>query len=109
MALDDLLAQLAVDARWSAAELLHTPEGAVLQRSAARVLIVSGERVLAEPELVERAVRGDYGLLIVGAAPPRAKDVLRPGSTVAVLDDGADDDQAFLAIDGLLERVELKQ
>jgi HD-GYP domain-containing protein (c-di-GMP phosphodiesterase class II) len=109
MALDDLLAQLAVDARWSAAELLQTAEGAVLQRSAARVLIVSGERVLAEPELVERAVRGDYGLLIVGAAPPRAKEVLRPGSTVAVLDDGADDDQAFLAIDGLLERVELKQ
>jgi len=73
------------------------------------VLLVSGERVVAEPELVERAIQGDYGLLIVGAAPPRAKEVLRPGSTVAVLDDGADDDQAFLAIDGLLERVELKQ
>ena len=109
MALDDLLAELAHDARWSAAELLHTPEGAVVQRGAARVHLVSAERVLAEPELVERAVRGDYGLLIVGAAPAGAKDVLRPGSTVAVLDDGADDDQAFLAIDGLLERVELKQ
>lgn len=109
MALDDLLAQLSVDARWSAAELLHTPEGAIVQRGAARVLLVNAERVVAEPELVERAIRGDHGLLIVGAAPERAKEVLRPGSSVAVLDDGADDDQAFLAIDGLLERVELKQ
>ncbi len=107
--LDALLSQLSVDARWSRAELLDTPEGAVLQRGSARLLLVSGERVVAEPELVERAIQGDYGLLIVGAAPPRAKEVLRPGSTVAVLDDGADDDQAFLAIDGLLERVELKQ
>jgi HD-GYP domain-containing protein (c-di-GMP phosphodiesterase class II) len=109
MALEDLLAQLSVDARWSAAELLHTPEGMVVQRRAARVLLVSAERVIAEPELVERAIRGEHGLLIVGAAPARAKEVLRPGSTVAVLDDGADDDQAYLAIDGLLERVELKQ
>lgn len=109
MALDELLVQLSVDARWSAAELQHTPEGAIVQRGAARVLLVSAERVVAEPELVERAIRGDHGLLIVGAAPARAKEVLRPGSNVAVLDDGADDDQAFLAIDGLLERVELKQ
>ena len=109
MALEALLAQLSVDARWSAAELLHTPEGAILQRGTARLLIVDGERVVAEPELVERAIHGEHGLLIVGAAPARAKEVLRPGSTVAVLDDGADDDQAFLAIDGLLERVELKQ
>jgi HD-GYP domain-containing protein (c-di-GMP phosphodiesterase class II) len=109
MALEDLLAQLSVDARWSAAELRETPEGTIVQRGAARVLLVSAERVVAEPELVERAIHGDHGLLIVGAAPPRAKEVLRPGSSVAVLDDGADDDQAFLAIDGLLERVELKQ
>jgi HD-GYP domain-containing protein (c-di-GMP phosphodiesterase class II) len=109
MALEDLLAQLSVDARWSAAELRQTPDGTIVQRGAARVLLVSADRVVAEPELVERAIRGDHGLLIVGAAPPRAKEVLRPGSSVAVLDDGADDDQAFLAIDGLLERVELKQ
>jgi HD-GYP domain-containing protein (c-di-GMP phosphodiesterase class II) len=109
MALEDLLAQLSVDARWSAAELRQTPDGTIVQRGAARVLLVDADRVVAEPELVERAIRGDHGLLIVGAAPPRAKEVLRPGSSVAVLDDGADDDQAFLAIDGLLERVELKQ
>jgi HD-GYP domain-containing protein (c-di-GMP phosphodiesterase class II) len=109
MALEELLVQLSVDARWSAAELRHTPEGTIVQRGTARVLLVSAERVVAEPELVERAIRGDHGLLIVGAAPARAKEVLRPGSNVAVLDDGADDDQAYLAIDGLLERVELKQ
>jgi HD-GYP domain-containing protein (c-di-GMP phosphodiesterase class II) len=109
MALEELLVQLSVDARWSAAELRHTPEGTIVQRGTARVLLVDAERVVAEPDLVARAVRGDHGLLIVGAAPARAKEVLRPGSNVAVLDDGADDDQAFLAIDGLLERVELKQ
>lgn len=109
MALENLLAQLSVDARWSAAELRQTEEGSYVQRGTARVLLVSAERVVAEPELVERAIRGEHGLLIVGAAPERAKEVLRPGSNVAVLDDGADDDQAYLAIDGLLERVELKQ
>jgi HD-GYP domain-containing protein (c-di-GMP phosphodiesterase class II) len=101
--------ELRADVRWAAAVLRHTPEGLEVQRERARVLLVQGERVASEPELVERAVRGDFGLLIVGAAPPRLREVLRPGSTVAVLDDGADGDQAFLAIDGLLERVELKQ
>jgi HD-GYP domain-containing protein (c-di-GMP phosphodiesterase class II) len=109
MELNSLLSQLAVDARWSNAELTHTADGAIVRRGTARVLLVSAERVLSEPALVERAMRGDFGLLIVGDAPARAKEVLRPGSTVSVLDDGADDDQAFLAIDGLLERVELKQ
>lgn len=109
MALEALLAQLAIDARWSAAELAHTIEGAFVQRGTARVLLVSAERVVAEPALVERAILGEFGLLIVGDAPARARDLLRPGSTVGVLDDGADDDQAYLAIDGLLERVELKQ
>ncbi len=109
MNLDALQTELSADARWSEAELRKTPEGLEVQRGRARVLLIEGERVLAEPALVERAVRGDFGLLIVGAAPAGLKDALKPGSTVAVLDDGADGDQAFLAIDGLLERVELKQ
>src|SRR5215510_685433 len=58
MALEDLLAQLSVDARWSAAELRQTPDGAIVQRGAARVLLVSADRVMAEPELVERAIHG---------------------------------------------------
>ncbi|HEX7477250.1 MAG TPA: HD domain-containing phosphohydrolase [Polyangiales bacterium] len=107
--LDALQSELQADARWSEAELRRMPEGLEVQRGRARVLLIEGECVLSEPALLERAVRGDFGLLIVGAAPAGLKEMLKPGSTVAVLDDGADGDQAFLAIDGLLERVELKQ
>src|SRR5690348_5784297 len=69
MELNSLLSQLAVDARWSNAELTHTADGAIVQRGSARVLLVTAERVIAEPALVERAMRGDFGLLIVGDAP----------------------------------------
>jgi HD-GYP domain-containing protein (c-di-GMP phosphodiesterase class II) len=109
MNLDALLAELSADARWSEAELKKTADGLEVSRGRARVLLVQGDHVVDDPQLVERAVRGDFGLLIVGTAPARLREALRPGSTVAVLDDGADGDQAFLAIDGLLERVELKQ
>ncbi|HEX2679413.1 MAG TPA: HD domain-containing phosphohydrolase [Polyangiales bacterium] len=109
MDLDALLRDLQADARWADAQLSKSNEGLEVARERARVLLIDGARVLQDPEMVERAVRGDFGLLIVGAAPPGLKGVLKPGSTVAVLDDGADGDQAFLAIDGLLERVELKQ
>jgi HD-GYP domain-containing protein (c-di-GMP phosphodiesterase class II) len=109
MEFDALVAALILDARWSAAEVDKTNEGLEVRRGKARVLLVSGERIVDEPELAARAVRGDFGLLLLGDAPPGLKDLLKPGSAVAVLDDGADGDQAFLAIDGLLERVELKQ
>src|SRR5262245_38945355 len=99
MDLDALVAALRVDARWSAAEVDSTNEGLEVRRGRARVLLVNGARIVDEPELVLRAVRGDFGLLLLGEAPTGLKELLKPGSAVAVLDDGADGDQAFLAID----------
>ncbi|HEX4351531.1 MAG TPA: GAF domain-containing protein, partial [Polyangiales bacterium] len=109
MDVDALVAVLSSDVRWSAAEIEQTATGLEVQRGRARVLLVEGKRLIDEPELALRAVRGDFGLLILGEAPAGLKDLVKPGSAVAVLDDGVEGDQAFLAIDGLLERVELKQ
>jgi HD-GYP domain-containing protein (c-di-GMP phosphodiesterase class II) len=110
MELEALRRLLAADPRWADAELRDASEGHGLEllRGRARVLLIDGRQML-DADLVERAVRGDFGLLVIGAAPQGLKELLKPGSTVSVLDDGADGDQAFLAIDGLLERVELKQ
>jgi hypothetical protein len=63
MALEELLAQLSVDARWSAAELRHTAEGAIVQRGATRVLLVGAERV---EDL--RVGRAEVGVLIPSSA-----------------------------------------
>jgi len=107
--IEDVAALLKADARLSAALIVDADGRIDITGQGAHVVAVSCDTLGDNPEVLEQVAEGSIGLLLLGRAPSGLSQRLRAGVAIALVEDPRNVDTLFLAVDSLLERVELKQ
>ncbi len=79
-----------------------------IRRGAARVLLAACSIVGSQPDVLHDAFSDGAGLLLLGPAPSGLMQKLESVGAVALLEDWGSHEAVFLAVDGLLERVQLR-
>ncbi len=105
----DVAALLQSDTRLSSVEITASSDRVEIRGQGARVVAVPCEALADHAQLLDDLAAGQIGLLLLGRAPSALSERLKVGAAIALVEDTRNVDALFLAVDSLLERVELKQ